>query len=546
MSEVLSAKQLSIEFQDGSFKVHPVDIHLNRGEILSIIGESGSGKSTLVKALTHLNAANAVVHGSVQLCGKDLYIISEKERTQMRMHQFAIAMQNSRELLNPMLTVRSQLNEVLVKKYSGQEKELRLKKLIELTTFPAEALDNFPSELSGGMVQKVLLMSAISLHPDVVLLDEPTSALDHDSAMAVTRMIQKIHQEEGTSFLIITHDLQFALDISSRVMVFYEGSLVEEGPTQKVFYAPHHPYTRGLFQSSMDINPYRDIWGIRKTRKDAPVPPQGCPFYGRCHQCIDICRTNRPAAQKWGEDETWKVACNRGGIVKILEGTNVSKSFAKHKVLEGLDLHIYSAEVVALVGPSGSGKSTLAHILSGVITPDTGTILYDGAEADFSKLHRIFGGMQIVRQDPDTALNPNMTVLDAITEPLIINVPKMNMEAQALDLLDDVGLENGKELLHSPVRRLSGGQKQKVMLARALSMKPKLLIADEVTSMLDASGKANLLRLLKSIQNSHGLSMLFITHDYNSALKISDRIYRMDSFGVIREVAMQTAQQIHL
>ena len=216
MSEVLSAKQLSIEFHDGSFKLHPVDIHLKRGEILSIIGESGSGKSTLAKALTHMNATNAVVHGSVCICGKDLYSISDNECTQMRMHQFAIAMQNSRELLNPMLTVRSQLNEVLVKKYVGDEKERRLKTLIELTDFPEEALDNYPSELSGGMVQKVLLMSAISLHPDVVVLDEPTSALDHDSAIAVTRMIQTIHQEKGTSFLIITHDLRFALDISRR------------------------------------------------------------------------------------------------------------------------------------------------------------------------------------------------------------------------------------------------------------------------------------------------------------------------------------------
>lgn len=537
MSEILKAEHLSVEFEDGSFRLAPVDISLKKGEILAVIGESGSGKSTLAKALVHMNAANARVKGKIIVRGNDLYSITEKKLKSMRMRDFAIAMQNSRELLNPMLSVRSQLNETLIRNHKGKEKERRIKELTELTGFPQDALEKFPSELSGGMIQKVLIMNAIALKPALVILDEPTSALDSDSADAIVDLIHDIQEKEGTAFLIITHDLRLAFEVSSRVMVFYQGCVVEEGFTKQVFHAPHHPYTRGLFQSSVDINLYRDIWGIRRARADSEHDTFGCPFYNRCHQCIEKCRTVRPVLQVWGEDRNWKIACNRGGIVKILEGKEISISYGSQKVLDQANICICSSEVVALIGPSGSGKSTLAHILSGVLKPDDGTVFYENQKADFSLLHRIFGGMQIVHQDPDSALNPNMTVMDAVVEPLMINAVKTDMKEEVARLLEAVGLYEGKELLNGKVKRLSGGQKQKVMLARALALKPKLLIADEITSMLDASSKANLLRLLKQIQNANGLAMLFITHDLNSARKISDRIYCMSEDGKINEVS---------
>lgn len=534
MNEVLRTEKLGVHFYDGSFCLQPVDIILEQGEILAIIGESGSGKSTLAKALTGLNAENAKVEGTVLICGKNLYQISEKERKQMRMRQFSIAMQASREWLNPMLSIYNQLKEILVKEYKKDEIDRRIKELTVLTGYPYDALKKYPSELSGGMIQKVLIMSAIALKPQVVILDEPTSALDTESAAGIQRMVREIRRKEDTAFLIITHDLYLAHEVSDRIMVFYRGMLVEEGKTKSLFASPRHPYTKGLFRSSMDINIYRDIWGIQRSRSGEEQAGEGCPFFSRCHQCLPSCKTHKPVLKSLEQDSHWRLACNRGGIVKVLEGRKISKSYGKDCILNQAEVYVESAEVVALVGPSGCGKSTLAHILSGIVKPNQGEVLYEQERADYKVLHRIEGGMQIVRQDPDAALNPEMTVRDAVVEPLILNRKDVDCEQEATELLNAVGLPVDKEMLNSRIRRLSGGQKQKVVIARALALKPRLLIADEITSMLDASSKANLLRLLKGIQNSRGLAMLFITHDQAAARKISDRIYEFEE-GKLRE-----------
>ena len=218
------------------------------------------------------------------------------------------------------------------------------------------------------------------------------------------------------------------------------------------------------------------------------------------------------------------MACNRGGIVTLLEGRSLRKSFGRKEVLRGIDISVRSGEVVALIGRSGAGKTTLARILGGYLPDFNGELFFDGQPADFSRLHRMENGLQMIFQDSEAALNPHMTVLQAVSEPR--RLAKLgDAETDAKTALTEVGLSAGPAFLCKKIKVLSGGQKQRISIARALTMKPDVLLADEPTSMLDPSGKANLLRLLKGLQNSRGFSMLLVTHDLESAVKVADRCF---------------------
>lgn len=517
---LLQVEDLTVSYPE--FSLHPLSFTVDYGEILAIVGESGSGKTTLLKGLACLTDDVVSVSGRVLLQGQDLIAMTEEQRRHLRMAEFSVAFQNSAAWLNPSMTLKEQLREVLCRKYSGKAMGLKMLELMDTVGLTGSDLNRYPRELSGGMAQRFLLATAMALDPKLVLLDEPTSSLDVAARDSFAQLVKQLNQEKGTAFVIITHDMRLAQQLSSRMMVLYNGHIEEMGSTRDILAFPRHPYTRGLINASMGLNIVRDVWGIRPNSL-VDKSHHSCPFYGRCTQSLPICAQHAPHLKKAADGRY--IACNRGGIITLLEGRGIRKAYGKQTVLDGVDISIRSGEVVALVGRSGSGKTTLARLLGGYLGDwEAGELLFEDASADMKQLHRQEGGIQMVFQDSETALNPNMTVLQAVAEPRTL--AKLEAPEQAaICALKDVGLPDDSLFLNKKIKALSGGQKQRVSLARALTMKPAVLLADEPTSMLDPSSKANLLRLLKGLQNQLGFSMLLVTHDLESALKVADRCF---------------------
>ncbi|MGI6224848.1 MAG: ABC transporter ATP-binding protein [Peptococcales bacterium] len=534
MKSLIEVTNLTVKYNQG-FTLHPVDFRVSQGEILSIVGESGSGKSTLAKAMVRLVEEGAKVSGKVIISDKDIYSLNEDELKALRMHNFAICLQNSQELLNPMLSIQEQLFEVLRKRFSKREVFEESRKLLSYVGLPFDVLKMYPHQLSGGMTQKILIASSIALSPQVVILDEPTSSLDIVSRKEIVKLIKELNRTQGITFIIITHDLSLAQNLSQHILILYEGKLVEMGRTLDTFSHPRHPYTKGLINSSVDINPYRDVWGIRNVIGEKETIT-GCPFYFRCTQSLSECKDIMPPLKISPSDPSRLVACNRGGIISLLQGKNISKSYKSQKVIDNINIELFASEVVGLVGISGIGKTTLSRILGGYLNHDAGEIFFLKEKADFNKLHKKKHGLQMVFQDPNTSLNPRFSVYEAVSEPLRLNYQEDDHLQSVKNILHDVGLPTEKRFLTQKIKYLSGGQKQRVAVARALIMEPQVLIADEPTSLLDSSSKANLLRLLKGLQNKRGFSMLFVTHDLAAVLKISERIYLLERGRKILEL----------
>lgn len=520
---LLRVENLSVAYP--AFRLEPVSLRLAPGEIVAVVGESGSGKSTLARTVACLSDETAQVTGQVNLLGQDLSAMPEKARKGLRFTAFSLCFQNALTWLNPTLKLSGQLGEILIKKHPRKEHAALSQALMIRVGLSPEDLNQVPAALSGGMLQRFMLACAIALRPPLVILDEPTSALDPAGRAQLLLLLRQLNREEGTAFLIITHDIALARELASRTLVLYDGMVVEEGAADRVIETPHHPYTYGLMQSIIPLHPYRDLWGIRSppaALSDLSGPR--CRFYGRCTQSIDRCANSIPPLTK---DPTGRwVACHRGGILKILSASGIVKQYGRKRVLDGAGIKVYAGEVVVILGPNGIGKSTLCGILSGYVAPDEGDVRFDGQPVDFEALRRQKGGLQLVMQDSDGALNPRFTVLEAVAEPLRLQGEgAAACRAIAVEKLEKVGLPCTEAFLAQPIATLSGGQKQRINLARALTLSPRLLIADEPTAQLDASTKANVLRMLKGVQHSEGCALLVVTHDRMAAQKIADRIY---------------------
>lgn len=521
---LLHVHQLAVSYPQ--FHLHPLSFHLERGEILSVIGESGSGKTTLIQAISGLLPAQGIARGQVLLHGQDFLSMDEPRRRKLRMKTLSMAFQNSVEYLNPKLTLWQHLREVLAPEYSPEVCTQKAYALMELVGLSPDDLSLHPHQLSGGMVQKFLFANTVALDPELVLLDEPTANLDPDSTRTILSAIRRLNEQIGTAFILVTHDMALAKDVSQRTMVLYQGHVEETGPTRQVLDRPRHPYTRGLLQSTVSLNPLRDLWGIRPNTAQEEPQHHCCPFFGRCTQSIPLCGTSAPSllAQSDGRE----LSCHRGGIVSQLSCANLSYAYGNNSVLRNVSFSIQAGEIVSIVGRSGAGKTTLVRLLAGLLPcPSQGSIRFQQERDDLLSLHRCLNGMQLVLQDSQAALNPHMTVAEALSEPM--RLAKVYDIQRSLSALEDVGLYNCDSFLRRKVGTLSGGQKQRLALARALTMEPALLLADEPTSMLDPSAKANVLRMLKGLQYRRGCSMLMITHDLYSACKISDRIYRLEN-----------------
>lgn len=520
--EYKNSKEIKNSLSSCSQQLAPVlkniDLDFYKGEITCIVGESGCGKTTLIKSITNI-LEDASINGNIYYNKTDLAKMDNKELNKLRWSDISYVFQNSKGSLNPRIKLKKQLEDVLIRKYAKKEIKSKSIELLEKVGLDSDCLELYPNELSGGMGQKFCIAMAISLEANTIIFDEPTSSLDSESRDYILKLIKDL-KSSGKTIILVTHDLKLVKDYADKIVVMYGGQIVETGYAKKIIDNPKHMYTKGLINSCVDLNPYKELSIIPGIYE---FSNEGCSFYNRCTQRLSYCKEKNPTLNKY---EDRNVYCNRGGIKKLLQAKSISKSFRKKEVLDNCNLDIYFSDIVSIVGKSGEGKSTLANIISGLDESYNGEVLLEDTNKTPRDMMKEFGGVQIIMQNPYDCINDSFTVYEAISEPLVINnVNKYDILNDVKHYLDVVSLNNNEEFLNTKVSSLSGGQMQRVSIARALVMKPKLLIADEITSMMDASSKANIIKYLKDIQQRVGLSMIFVTHDIALAKRISDKIF---------------------
>ena len=512
---VLSVRDLAVTFPtpDGDVDaVRGVSWDVAEGEVLAIAGESGSGKSVSVLAAMGLLPATAQVEGSIAYRGRDVLAMSDKEREQIRGSAISMVFQDPMTSLNPVMTVGAQIAEG-VRIHQRTDKATARSRAVELLDLvgipnPAQRIDAYPHELSGGMRQRAMIAMAIANDPDLLIADEPTTALDVTIQAQVLDVLERAREATGSALVIITHDLGVVARTADRVLVMHDGQAVETGEANDVFERPRHAYTASLLAAVPRI--------------DAPArtPPP--------HPDADV---DTPLVEAVDLVKTFPIRST--GAFRRTIGTV--------QAVSGVSLHINRGETLGLVGESGSGKSTIARCILRLIHPTSGTVRFNGQElADLSRrqLQALRRRMQIVFQDPMASLDPRMTVSAIIAEPLRIhrttgdpndaNTPTSrrrssdDIKARVAELLELVGLapQHGNRYPHE----FSGGQRQRIGIARALALEPDLLILDEPVSALDVSIQAGVLDLLEDLQNTLGLTYLFVAHDLAVVRQVSDRV----------------------
>jgi peptide/nickel transport system ATP-binding protein len=512
---ILSITGLSAFFGDQAV-LREVHLTVASGETLAIIGESGAGKTTLGLSILGLTEAHCT--GSVCFRNTDLIRLPMQALRALRGRDIAMVFQNDDQVLHPLHKIRDQVKEAITVHESVDPPTAcrRAVEMLRTVGLPPDCDDLYPHQLSGGERQRVLLAMAIVNDPSLLVLDEPTASLDPVSKAEIASLLKNLIP--GRAALLITHDLAAARALADRVAVMYSGCIIETGSCDELFDRPSHPYTRALLRAFPDLSTLKDLQSIPGP---ATRSATGCPFHPRCSQRVAECSRLIPLLQtvKGGPRQ---VACHRGGIVSALAARNITKAYNGRKVLSDVSLELFEGETLALLGRSGSGKTTLAKVLMGLQSASAEYIAWEGKPGIFGR--QLFDRAQMVFQNPSETLSPRLTIRELVREPLDIHCigGGGEKEGRIVQALREVDLPHDEEFLGRYRHQLSGGEAQRVAIARALIMNPKVLIADEITSNLDAGVQARILRLLLTLQENRGLALLLITHDIALARKVSD------------------------
>ncbi len=541
--------------------VDGVSFEVRHGETFALLGESGCGKSMTALSLLQLvpQPAGRIVAGQVLLDGADLLALPEVAMRSVRGRRIAMIFQEPMTSLNPVLTIGAQIGESL-RRHRGLKGAALRARILELLDAvgipdPQRRIDGYPHQLSGGMKQRVMIAIALAGEPELLIADEPTTALDVTIQAQVLDLLRQLQRDTGMAILLITHDLGVVAQMADRVAVMYAGQIVEQASRDDFFATPQHPYSRKLFESLPGMEKRSgSLAVIRGSVPSLATTFSGCRFVERCDYAWSTCRSIVPT---WIDTAAGAgVRCHLADPLQrnaehaplpplahalsatvvavarhngsLLEVDDLKIYFPIHQGLfqrvtgqvyavDGVSLRIAQGRTLALVGESGCGKTTVGKGILQLIRPTAGTVRFDGTELtqlQGAELRRRRAQFQIVFQDPYSSMNPRMLVGDIIEEGMItqrIGRDRAERRARVADLLQQVGL--APEMRERYPHEFSGGQRQRICIARALAVRPRLIVCDEPTSALDVSVQAQILNLLKNLQDELGLSYLFISHN---------------------------------
>lgn len=483
MKSVLEIENLRLSFNGLKGMVSAVkgvDLEVHQGETLALVGESGCGKTALCRSVLRLHSGHANIEsGRILINGRDVVSLSEKEMEAVRGRDVSMIFQDPMSSLNPVFSIGSQIMKpmILHGRMSKTEAKVRAMELLELVGIsqPDLRFNQYPHHFSGGMRQRVAIAIALACSPKLIIADEPTTSLDMNTGNEIMALLQKLCVGDDRGMIFVTHDLGLAFDVADRIAVMKDGVIVEYGDIKSIYQNPQHPYTQKLL-------------GFVQYGK-------GSHSHGKVMVAGEI-SPSEPLVQV--NSLTKKFALGRKQAVTVLED---------------FDLTINKGEIVGIVGNSGCGKSTLAKCLMEIYQADGGGILYN---KNCSK--------QMVFQDSASAFNPRMTLGQIIAEPVVIKSGKVDRE-RIFQMMDQVGLE--RELAERHSYDVSGGQRQRAAIARALITNPDFIIADEPISSLDVSIQSQIIHLLKKLHDERGLTMMIIGHDLAMIEHVSDRVVKM-------------------
>ena len=492
MSEVISVDNLGIVFDTPRGPVtalRGISFALSQGEILGIVGESGSGKSVACHAVLRLLPKNARVTGKIHVAGRSVLELPNRDLLSLRGQQVAMIFQNPASHLDPLMTVGQQVGEAVRFHFGVNRKEAR-RRAVELLhkvriAEPEQRVDAFPHELSGGMKQRVMIAAALACEPKVLIADEPTTALDVTVQASILKLLKQLRDEQGLSVVMVSHDLGVIAEMCDRIVVMKDGQVVETGRREEIIFAPQAAYTKKL------IAAHPELGKVESGRMTEAAASEAVPLLE-----VDQLKVHFGSQGKLGS----------------------FLAFGRHfvKAVDGVSLALQRGETLGLVGESGSGKSTVARALVGLTSPTGGTVRYRGqllSELHGKERFAYRRAVQMVFQDPFSSLNPRLSVTETLAEPLRKHqmCPAAEVKERVQALMETVELPT--TLKHRRPHQLSGGQCQRVGIARALALEPEVLIADEITSALDVTIQAQILGLLERLREEMGLTILFISHD---------------------------------
>ncbi len=501
---MLELKNLTVHYGPKRV-VDDVGLTLAAGQTLGLAGESGSGKSTLAMSVLRLLPKTARVDGEILLDGEDVTGMSWGRLRAVRWASASVVFQGAMHSLNPVRRVGEQIAEPMrLHATPGSVRDL-----LEQVELPPDKARAYPHELSGGQKQRVMIAMALACSPRLVIADEPTTALDVVVQAQVLALMKRLVAEQDLGLLMISHDLSVLAETCADLAVMYRGQIVERGATRSVIADPQHPHTAALTAAFPVIgDPEHRLTAPAEVTREPRVPP--------------------------GVTGDSRVTSGQGALLEV-KGLRVD--YGKVRAVDGVDLRIGHGEIVALVGQSGSGKTTLARTIMGLRRPSSGRVIFDGVPVPRRgrALKAFRRQVQLVLQDPASALNPRHTVFTAVAEGLRVHGLAADEEALVTAAVERAELRPASLYLESLPHELSGGQQQRAVIAGALVLQPRLLVADEPVASLDASVRGEIVALLLRLRRELGLASLIITHDLGLAWQIADRVAVMHQGKIVEQ-----------